>query len=229
MTQLPTIRIPPAEVGAVLEFRVDASGELVEARVLRAELISYRKGARQWEEWLSADQVELDDAQDYSRVPTTLVAVAPAPQVRAADLPANWPDGVPGPTTAGWTGAAVNWLLEQVPAGYRAHDELLRAYPLVLAQMALTHLLQAHAAVQEGYRGAAYQLRPFFEAHTIAAILATYQAELDRIMRCGRAARLIEQALLAQCAAAPQDEPHAHPVNSARRACPAKARLSDQG
>ncbi|MBA2890784.1 hypothetical protein [Nonomuraea soli] len=92
----------------------------------------------------------------------------------------------------------MNYLLDQVPSGSRAYARLFRAHPLVLARMALTYLLHAHRAMEEGYRSAAYQLRPLFEPHTIAEILATYQAERTRIVQRGRAARLVEQALLAR-------------------------------
>lgn len=201
MGKLPKIRILPDqttgrddELGQVLEFEVDASDTAIRARVKWTELASFRHSrTRDRVEWLPVDQLEPIPGEVYTGVTRTLAGNA-APVETDDDAPEDWPAGVPTPSTPGWEKAAVNWLFEQLPPGYRSH-EVLRENPAVLVQMARTHLRLVYTEVVRGYRTSAVQLKGELPPHAVREVDEVYRLERERIIRCGKAVDAVEKAL----------------------------------
>ncbi|PZG08930.1 hypothetical protein C1J01_38430 [Nonomuraea aridisoli] len=94
-------------------------------------------------------------------------------------MPDGWPPQVPAPGEAGWEKSAVAFLLECLPADYRAHEVVRN--PRVLTWMARCHIDQALIGLRAGYRKAAVELKPHLPPHALAEVLATYQKEAERL------------------------------------------------
>lgn len=109
-------------------------------------------------------------------------------------LPPGWPPEVRTPGTPDWESSAVAWLLDAVPADYRAYG-VLRRHPLALARMARHHVNAAVEAARTGYRGAAVELKEHLPPHAIEAVLEAYRREGPRLVRLAASIGLVEQAL----------------------------------
>lgn len=86
------------------------------------------------------------------------------------------------------------WLLDAVPADYRAYG-VLRRHPLALARMARHHVTADVEAARAGYRGAAVDLKDHLPPHAVEAVLAAYRREGPRLVRLAASIELVEQAL----------------------------------
>lgn len=183
-------------LGEVLEFVVDSHDTAIRAKVTWRELASFRHSrTRSRTEWLAIESLRPVPGQDYTAVPRTPAERQP-PSHPDEQVPPHWPPGVPGPDTPGWQKHACAFLYEQIPADYRAHA-VLAEHPIVLAQMAITHLRHAHQALKQDYRSAPYQLKQHLEPHALAELDDTYRQLLDQVARSGRAAVALEKALRA--------------------------------
>jgi hypothetical protein len=81
-------------------------------------------------------------------------------------VPPGWPPEVLPPGSPDWESSAVAWLLDAVPADYRAYG-VLRRHPLALARLARHHTNAAVEAARTGYRGAAVELKEHLPPHAI--------------------------------------------------------------
>lgn len=109
-------------------------------------------------------------------------------------VPPEWPAAVRPPSVPDWENTAVAWLLDAVPADYRAY-EVLRRHPIALARMATHHVKSAIEAARAGYRGAAVELKGHLPPHAIEAVLDTYREEGPRLVRLARSIDVVERAL----------------------------------
>jgi len=110
-------------------------------------------------------------------------------------VPPGWPRQVPPPGAPDWQRAAAGWLFDLCPPDYRAHPVLTR-HPQALARLALLHV----AAAAEGCRRALSTVRadlgPVLPPPALEEVVAALEAEQARLIAAGRAAGLVEQALL---------------------------------
>jgi hypothetical protein len=88
----------------------------------------------------------------------------------------------------------VNWLLDVVPPDYRLHGVLVR-HPVALATLARHHLAACVAGARQGYRTARAELGKDLPPGGLAAVLAAYQAEGQRLVAAARSVELVERAL----------------------------------
>jgi hypothetical protein len=109
-------------------------------------------------------------------------------------VPPEWPSEVRPPGVPDWEVSAVAWLLDAVPADYRAY-EVLRRHPLALARMARHHVHSAVEAARTGYRGAQVDLKGHLPPHAIEAVLDAYRHEGPRLVRLARSIEAVELAL----------------------------------
>jgi len=112
----------------------------------------------------------------------------------AAFVPTGWPDGVHPPGTPGFEQTAVSWLLDVVPPDYRLHGVLTR-HPVALATLAGHHLAACVEGARQGYRSARAELGKDLPPGSLAAVLAAYKTEGQRLVATQRAASLITRAL----------------------------------
>ena len=112
----------------------------------------------------------------------------------AAFLPTGWPDGVHPPGSPGFEQTAVSWLLDQVPPDYRLHGVLVR-HPVALAALARHHLAACIEGARQGYRCARAELGSDLPPGGLAAVLAAYQTEGQRLVATAAAAELLSRAL----------------------------------
>ena len=112
----------------------------------------------------------------------------------AGYVPTGWPDGVQPPGSPGFEQTAVKWLLDVVPPDYRLHGVLVR-HPVALATMARHHLAACVEGARQGYRSARAELGKDLPPGGLAAVLAAYQAEGQRLVSTARAAELVGRAL----------------------------------
>ena len=112
----------------------------------------------------------------------------------AAFVPTGWPEGVHPPGSPGFEQTAVSWLLEVVPPDYRLHGVLLR-HPVALATLACHHLAACVTGARDGYRSARAELGKDLPPGSLAAVLAAYKAEGQRLVAAQRAADLVKRAM----------------------------------
>jgi len=112
----------------------------------------------------------------------------------AAWVPTGWPDGVHPPGTPGFEQTAVNWLLDVVPPDYRLHGVLVR-HPVALATLAGHHIGACVEGARQGYRTARAELGRDLPPGSLAAVLAAYKTEGQRLVAIQRAVELIVRAL----------------------------------
>jgi hypothetical protein len=112
----------------------------------------------------------------------------------AGYVPTGWPDGVQPPGSPGFEQSAVKWLLDVVPPDYRLHGVLVR-HPVALATLARHHLAACVEGARQGYRTARAELGKDLPPGGLAAVLAAYQAEGQRLVAAARAAELVARAL----------------------------------
>jgi hypothetical protein len=98
------------------------------------------------------------------------------------------------PGTPGFEQTAVNWLLDVVPPDYRLHGVLVR-HPVALATLARHHLAACVEGARQGYRSARAELGDDLPPGGLAAVLAAYQAEGQRLVATARAVDLVGRAL----------------------------------
>lgn len=98
------------------------------------------------------------------------------------------------PGSPGFEQTAVNWLLDVVPPDYRLHGVLLR-HPVALAALACHHLAACVEGARQGYRSARAELGKDLPPGSLAAVLAAYKSEGQRLVTAQRAADLISRAL----------------------------------
>jgi hypothetical protein len=109
-------------------------------------------------------------------------------------LPTGWPDGVHPPGSDGFEPSAVNWLLDVVPPDYRLHGVLVR-HPVALAALARHHLAGCVEGARAGYRRARTELGSDLPPSALAAVLAAYKAEGQRLVATAKAVDLVGRAL----------------------------------
>lgn len=112
----------------------------------------------------------------------------------AGYLPTGWPDGVHPPGSEGFEQTAVSWLLDVVPPDYRLHGVLVR-HPVALAALARHHLAACVQGAREGYRCARTELGKDLPPGGLAAVLAAYKTEGQRLVATARAVDLVSRAL----------------------------------
>ncbi|HEX5861178.1 MAG TPA: hypothetical protein VFY58_05010 [Nocardioides sp.] len=108
--------------------------------------------------------------------------------------PPGWPVQVRPPDAPGWERTAANWLLDLCPPDYRAHA-VLRRHVVVLARFAALHVEAAHAACRRGLSEARADLREVAAPDVVEAAVQAFQREEARLVSCGRAVGLVEEAL----------------------------------
>ncbi len=109
-------------------------------------------------------------------------------------MPTGWPDGVHPPGSPGFEQTAVSWLLDVVPPDYRLHGVLTR-HPVALATLAGHHLAACVEGARQGYRCARAELGKDLPPGSLAAVLAAYKTEGQRLVAAQRAADLVSRAL----------------------------------
>lgn len=99
-------------------------------------------------------------------------------------LPANWPQGLPGPGRTGWVERAVEEILDlSALAHYRGQHRVLVEYPCIAARVTRDQMLAEREALRAGYRTARLDLKAAgFDAAVIDQALALY-TELGREWR----------------------------------------------
>lgn len=112
----------------------------------------------------------------------------------AGYVPTGWPEGVHPPGSPSFEQTAVNWLLDVVPPDYRLHGVLVR-HPIALATLARHHLAACVEGARQGYRTARAELGKDLPPGGLAAVLAAYQAEGQRLVSTARAVDLVGRAL----------------------------------
>jgi hypothetical protein len=108
--------------------------------------------------------------------------------------PPGWPADVPPPGAPDWERRAAAWLFDQCPPDYRGYD-VLRRHPVVLAHVALTNLVAAAGAAEQGLQRVRHDLRDVVTPETVAAAVATYERERLRLRAAHTSADLIGRAL----------------------------------
>jgi hypothetical protein len=114
--------------------------------------------------------------------------------VTAGFVPTGWPGGVHPPGSPGFEQTAVSWLLDVVPPDYRLHGVLTR-HPVALATLARHHLAACVEGARQGYRSARAELGKDLPPGALAAVLAAYKSEGQRLVAARLAADLVERAL----------------------------------
>jgi hypothetical protein len=114
--------------------------------------------------------------------------------VVTGNVPTGWPDGVHPPGSEGFEQTAVNWLLDVVPPDYRLHGVLVR-HPTALAALARHHLEACVQGAREGYRCARTELGKELPPASLAAVLAAYKTEGQRLVATAKAVDLVSRAL----------------------------------
>lgn len=109
-------------------------------------------------------------------------------------LPPDWPTAVPPPDAPDWQRAAVGWLLDQVPADYRAY-EVLRRHPVLLSRLAVEHVEACLAAARAGWRTVRHDLADLVPPEAIAAAVQTYEREGRRLAGLSRQVAAVDEAL----------------------------------
>lgn len=112
----------------------------------------------------------------------------------AGYIPTGWPDGVHPPGSDGFEQTAVSWLLDVVPPDYRLHGVLVR-HPVALAAMARHHIAACVDGAREGYRCARAELGKDLPPSGLAAVLAAYKTEGQRLVATAKAVDLVGRAL----------------------------------
>jgi hypothetical protein len=112
----------------------------------------------------------------------------------AAYVPTGWPDGVHPPGSEGFEQTAVSFLLDVVPPDYRLHGVLVR-HPVALAALARHHLEACVQGAREGYRCARTELGKDLPPASLAAVLAAYKTEGQRLVATAKAVDLVSRAL----------------------------------
>ncbi|WP_344845650.1 hypothetical protein [Nonomuraea dietziae] len=182
-----------------MELLVDENDEAIKAKVSWIENIpGYRGGLKPREEWLPIDQVAPVPGQSYMSVPRTpATQPKPEPELEPAVAgPPGWPAQVPARASPAGRKHALAWLYDQMPADYRQH-QVLADYPIALAWAAILHLQHDYRALIVSYRRASFELKAHLPPEAVESVLVTYKRERERLIRCGQAARLLEQALRA--------------------------------
>ncbi len=114
-------------------------------------------------------------------------------------LPADWPAGVHPPGAESFERTAVGWLLDHLPADYRAHGVLSR-HPVALSRIAREHVAGALEGARQGYRAARVDLRDLLPPHAIDQVMRAYQAEGRRMALALREIAVVDDALRAATA-----------------------------
>jgi hypothetical protein len=108
--------------------------------------------------------------------------------------PPGWPSQVRPPDAPGWERTATHWLLDLCPPDYRAYA-VLRRHVVVLARFAALHVEAGHAACRRGLSEARADLREVAAPDVVEAAVQALQREEARLISCGRAVGLVEEAL----------------------------------
>jgi hypothetical protein len=108
--------------------------------------------------------------------------------------PPGWPAQVRPPDAPGWERTAANWLLDLCPPDYRTHA-VRRRRVVVLARFAALHVDAARAACRRGLSEARADLREVATPDVVEAAVQAFQREEARLIACGRAVGLVEEAL----------------------------------
>jgi hypothetical protein len=98
------------------------------------------------------------------------------------------------PGSPGFEQTAVSWLLDVVPPDYRLHGVLTR-HPVALATLARHHLAACVEGARQGYRSARAELGKDLPPGALAAVLAAYKSEGQRLVAARLAADLVDRAL----------------------------------
>ena len=109
-------------------------------------------------------------------------------------VPPGWPAAVQPPGAEGFERTAAAWLFDLCPPDYRAHD-VLRRHPVVLARFAAEHVAAGVMAAREGLARARADLADVVPPEVVAAAVAAYEREGDRLAAPARAVGLVEEAL----------------------------------
>jgi len=112
----------------------------------------------------------------------------------AVSVPPGWPAGVPPPGSDDFTDRAVDWLLDNVPAGYRDHG-IFRRWPAALATLAHYHAQAVLNGHRQGYRTVRTELGGKVPPHAVDAVLDLYREEGQRHAEAARAVDLVARAL----------------------------------
>ncbi|MFI6737252.1 hypothetical protein ACIBI9_30360 [Nonomuraea sp. NPDC050451] len=206
MSDAPAVRILPDGADYLLKRRAFADGR----QMAKVSWIDITPGPRgklvPREEWLPMDRVGLPQGVGYSAVDHEYIAQNPDDEVAgpahtgqsaAAARPAGWPAQVPLPgEDPGLARQATAWLLDRLPPDYRAHQVVHDPY--VPTWMAAGHVDSALAALRNGYRGAAVDLKARLQPETIAAVLEVYRTEGRRLTATAAAIKLVGRVILLQ-------------------------------
>ncbi|MFB9627083.1 hypothetical protein [Nonomuraea helvata] len=193
----PVVRLVPDGAGYLLKRRSWADGR-EELLVSWMELTpGPRGGLVPREEWMPRDRVYLLAGVDYSAVEHLRHAMSSAGAERQGAavpaVPPGWPAHIPPPGAPKWEAEAEAWLLDCLPADFRAH-EVVRD-PYVLTWMAERHVGYALTALRAGYRGAAVDFKARLAPHVIAEVLDTYRTEGRRLTAAAAAIKVVGAAL----------------------------------
>lgn len=109
-------------------------------------------------------------------------------------VPPGWPSPVRPPRSPGWQRSAVEWLLDQCPADYRAY-RALTGQPEALAWLTARHVVAQGRANTEARAAARAELRDTLEAHEVEALLTALEHEHARLLAAYRGVRLVHEAL----------------------------------
>ncbi len=109
-------------------------------------------------------------------------------------VPPGWPSAVRPPDAPDWERTAANWLLDQCPPEFRAHD-VLRHHVVVLARFTLWQVEAGQAACRRGLSEARADLRDVVEGDVVEAAVQAWLREDARLRGLRRAVGLVEEAL----------------------------------
>ena len=88
----------------------------------------------------------------------------------------------------------MSWLYDVCPPDYRRY-EVLAAYPVALARLAVQHLAAQREGTRRALATARTDLRDVLEPHALTAVLDALDREGARLMAAERAAVAVERAL----------------------------------
>jgi hypothetical protein len=108
--------------------------------------------------------------------------------------PPGWPPQVRPPDAPDWERTAGNWFLDICPPEYRLYPAV-RRHPVVLARVAVLHVVACQAAVHPGLSEARGGLREVADGDVVDGAVEVWHRESARLLGVRRAAGLVEEAL----------------------------------
>lgn len=109
------------------------------------------------------------------------------------NAPPGWPRGLPPPMVSGWEEPAIEWLLDQCPADFRAY-RAWRRYPVALAWVATWHVEAQLNAMRECYRRIRVEVADDLPSRAVPQVMEHLSAEGLRLRAAHRSVLLVHEA-----------------------------------